>query len=173
MVFNYLYRTYVHDLFQFGRQYSRDWNLVKGSIQNVFIYLRKKRGELSDVTNIKGYLFRAIQREILKNIKESVSLEGFEEDFLEPHFHIEVSLEVSLINNESELERKKHKLWMVLSKILILTLKNSMILMQNFWGKDTWIFSKPGQKHGGLVCRWKLCCPRRISVPLPLYQKEA
>lgn len=83
---------------------------MKGSIQNVFIYLRKKRGELSDVTNIKGYLFRAIQREILKNIKESVSLEGFEEDFLEPHFHIEVSLEVSLINNESELERKKHKL---------------------------------------------------------------
>lgn len=107
MAFNYLYRTYVQDLFQFGRQYSRDSNLVKDSIQNVFIYLRKKRGELSDVTNIKGFLFRAIQREILKNIKENVLLEGLEEDFLEPHFHIEVSPEVSLITNESELERKQ------------------------------------------------------------------
>lgn len=104
--FNYLYRTYVHELYRFGSQYSRDSSLVKESIQNLFIYLRKKRGSLSEVTNIKGYLFRSIQREIIKNIKASASLELFDENFLESHFEIEVSPEVSLIRNESESQRK-------------------------------------------------------------------
>ncbi|WP_339706948.1 sigma-70 family RNA polymerase sigma factor [Algoriphagus aquimarinus] len=106
MAFNYLYRTYVHKLFQFGSQYSRDSSLVKDSIQNLFIYLRKKRGSLGEVTNIKGYLFKSIQREIIKNIKANTSFEGFEENFRESHFQLEVSPEVSFIKNESEDERK-------------------------------------------------------------------
>ncbi|SFB31840.1 RNA polymerase sigma factor [Algoriphagus aquimarinus] len=106
MAFNYLYRTYVHELYQFGSQYSRDSSLVKDSIQNLFIYLRKKRGDLKEVTNIKGYLFRSIQREIIKNIKANTSIEGFEESFLDSHFQIVVSPEVSFIKSESETERK-------------------------------------------------------------------
>lgn len=107
MAFNYLYRTYVHDLYRFGSQYSRDHGLVKDSIQNLFIYLRKKRGSLSEVTNIKGYLFRSLQREVIKNIKINTSLEGFEENFMEAHFQIEVSPEVNFIKNESEDAKKK------------------------------------------------------------------
>lgn len=106
MAFNYLYRTYVQELYQFGSQYSRDSSLVKDSIQNLFIYLRKKRGDLKEVTNIKGYLFRSVQREIIKNIKANTSIEGFEENFLDSHFQIEVSPEVSFIKSESETERK-------------------------------------------------------------------
>jgi RNA polymerase sigma-70 factor (ECF subfamily) len=106
MAFNYLYRTYVQDLYKFGSQYSSDLSLVKDSIQNLFIYLRKKRGTLSEVTNIKGYLFRSIQREIIKNIKANASLELFEENFLESHFQIEVSPEVSFIKKESDVQRK-------------------------------------------------------------------
>jgi len=106
MAFNYLYRTYVHKLFQFGSQYSRDSSLVKDIIQNLFIYLRKKRGSLGEVTNIKGYLFKSIQREIIRNIKSNTSFEGFEENFRESHFQLEVSPEVSFIKNESEDERK-------------------------------------------------------------------
>jgi RNA polymerase sigma factor (sigma-70 family) len=96
----------VHTLFQFGSQYSRDSSLVKDSIQNLFIYLRKKRGSLGEVTNIKGYLFKSIQREIIKNIKANTSFETFEENFLENNFQIEMSPEVSFIKSESETERK-------------------------------------------------------------------
>ncbi|MFC5623996.1 RNA polymerase sigma factor [Algoriphagus winogradskyi] len=107
MAFNYLYRIYVQDLYRFGCQYSRDYSLVKDSIQNLFIYLRKKRGELNEVTHIKGYLFRSLQREIIKNIKANASIEDFEDNFLESHFQIEVSPEVSFIQNESNDARKK------------------------------------------------------------------
>lgn len=107
MAFNYLYRTYVQQLYLFGIQYSRDSNLVKDSIQNLFIYLRKKRGSLSEVTNIKGYLFKSLQREVIKNIKANTSLEGFEENFLESHFQIEVSPEVSFIKSELEDARRR------------------------------------------------------------------
>ena len=125
MAFNYLYRTYVHDLYQFGSQYSRDPSLVKDCIQNLFIYLRKRRGELNEVTNIKGYLFRSIQREILKSVKANTSLKGIEEDFLEGQFEIEVSPELSLIQNESEVERNR----LVKNGIDQLTAKQRMAIL--------------------------------------------
>lgn len=106
MAFNYIYRTYVKDLFQFGSQYSRDPCLVKDSIQNLFIYLRKKRGSLSKINNIKGYLFKSIQREIIRNIKKNATEETLGDNILENHFLIEVSPEVSIIRGEVEKERK-------------------------------------------------------------------
>jgi len=106
MAFNYIYRTYVKDLFQFGSQYSCDSYLVKDSIQNLFIYLRKKRGSLSKINNIKGYLFKSIQREIIKNIKTKASVETLEENLFENHFLIEVSPEMNIIKGEVETELK-------------------------------------------------------------------
>lgn len=106
MAFNYIYRAYVKDLFQFGSQYSRDSWLVKDSIQNLFIYLRKKRGSLGKINNIKGYLFKSIQREIIRNIKKNASEETLEDNILENHFLIEVSPEVSIIRREVETELK-------------------------------------------------------------------
>ncbi|WP_057940238.1 RNA polymerase sigma factor [Algoriphagus resistens] len=107
MAFNYIYRTYVKDLFRFSSQYSRDSYLVKDSIQNLFIYLRKKRGSLSKVNNIKGYLFKSIQREIIKNLKTEASVETLEDNIFENHFLIEVSPEVSIIKREVETELKQ------------------------------------------------------------------
>lgn len=107
MAFNFIYRSYIEDLYQFGSQYSRDSSLVKDSIQNLFIYLRKKRGELSEVNNIKGYLFRSIQREILKNSKKELRPEGFDAEYLQNNFLIEVSVETNMIRNESAIERKE------------------------------------------------------------------
>lgn len=101
MAFNYLYRTYVQDLYRYGRQYSKDEDLVKDCIQNVFIYLRRKRGELAEVINLRGYLYKCIQSEISKNRKNEARFISIEEDYPEDSFLIEVSPETTLINNES------------------------------------------------------------------------
>ncbi|WP_339864462.1 sigma-70 family RNA polymerase sigma factor [uncultured Algoriphagus sp.] len=107
MAFNFIYRTYIQDLYQYGGQFTSDSDVVKDCIQNLFIYLRKKRGELNEVTNIKGYLFRSIQREILRKLKNDLRPKGFDEEYLENSFQIEVSVETSMIRNEAAQEQKE------------------------------------------------------------------
>lgn len=102
MAFNYLYRIYAPILYQYGFQFSRDSSLIQDSIQNIFIYLRSKRGELSEVSNIKGYLFRSIQREIIKNLKAITKREQINSGALEDSFLIEISPETSFIQNETK-----------------------------------------------------------------------
>lgn len=102
MAFNYLYRIYAPILYQYGFQFSRDSSLIQDSIQNIFIYLRSKRGELSEVSNIKGYLFRSIQREIIKNLKAITKRDQINSGALEDSFLIEISPETSFIQNETK-----------------------------------------------------------------------
>ncbi len=102
MAFNYLYRIYAPVLYQYGFQFSRDSSLIQDSIQNIFIYLRSKRGELSEVANIKGYLYRSIQREIIKNLKALTKREQINTSALENSFLIEISPETSFIQNETK-----------------------------------------------------------------------
>ena len=106
MAFNYLYRTYAPVLYQYGIQFSQDSSLIQDSIQNIFIYLRSKRGELSEVANIKGYLYRSIQREIIKNLKASTKREQINSDALENSFQIEISPETSFIQSETNSLRR-------------------------------------------------------------------
>ncbi|EAZ82475.1 RNA polymerase sigma factor [Algoriphagus machipongonensis] len=106
MAFNYLYRTYAGVLFQFGCQFSKDQMLVQDSIQNLFISLRKKRGSLSEVSNIKGYLLRSIQREVLRNGKNASSKMLVDDSQMDSFFQIELSPETSFIQRESENQRK-------------------------------------------------------------------
>lgn len=101
MAFNYLYRVYAPFLYQFGFQFSNDSSLIQDCIQNIFIYLRSKRGDLKEVSNIKGYLFRSIQREIFKNLKCNAKQSQFDFKNLENSFLIEISPETSIIQKET------------------------------------------------------------------------
>lgn len=103
--FNFLFRTYTPLLFRYGCRFQVSEDLVQDSIQNLFIYLRTKRGTLSPVSSIKAYLYKSLQYELLKLIKKernsfSVGIEELEENFL-----IEVSIENSIINSEEKKEQ--------------------------------------------------------------------
>ncbi|WP_297338190.1 sigma-70 family RNA polymerase sigma factor [Algoriphagus sp.] len=107
MAFNYLFRIYTPLLFRYGCQFRVEQHLVQDAIQNLFIYLRRKRGALSEVHSIKGYLFRSLQRELLKQIKldqNKVRLGDFE---LEGLFPIQTSVENTLIESEVTEEQEK------------------------------------------------------------------
>src|SRR5690606_624756 len=58
LAFNYIYRMYASPMYQFGAQISKDEFILQDCIQNIFIDLRRKRGGLSKVQNIKAYLFK-------------------------------------------------------------------------------------------------------------------
>jgi RNA polymerase sigma factor (sigma-70 family) len=106
MAFNYIYRIHAASLFGFGSQISKDQGMVQDCIQNIFIGLRKKRGNLSEVKSIKSYLFKCLQRDLIRELNKKggtkFTIEGLDERF----FHIEVSFETKLIQQERETEQK-------------------------------------------------------------------
>jgi len=78
IAFSSIYSKYFPILFSYGYQLQSDEEVVKDSIQNLFISIWKFRQKLSDTDSIKFYLFRCLRREILKElnrIKKSARLE--------------------------------------------------------------------------------------------------
>ncbi|SMD44419.1 RNA polymerase sigma-70 factor, ECF subfamily [Aquiflexum balticum DSM 16537] len=104
MAFNYIYRCFTPIMFSFGIQITKDVDLVKDSMQNIFIDLRRKRGSLSNVISIKSYLLKILQRELFRAIKKESSHSSQNSELPENAFLIEVSHETKVIQLESESE---------------------------------------------------------------------
>jgi len=62
--FHELYLQYADILFSFGSIYSKDKELVKDCIHDLFFDLYKYRKNLSDNDNIRNYLFKSLKRKI-------------------------------------------------------------------------------------------------------------
>ena len=66
----YLYRKYVEDLFRYGQQFSRRYEFVQDSIQELFCELIDKRKKLSSAKSVKAYLFSSLKRKMLRDIRK-------------------------------------------------------------------------------------------------------
>jgi RNA polymerase sigma factor (sigma-70 family) len=62
--FHELYLQYADILFSFGSIYSKDQELVKDCIHDLFFDLYKYRKTLSDNDHIRNYLFKSLKRKI-------------------------------------------------------------------------------------------------------------
>ncbi|WP_339923411.1 sigma-70 family RNA polymerase sigma factor [uncultured Cyclobacterium sp.] len=105
--FNYIYRVYAPSLFQYGGQFSKDEAILQDCIQNIFIELRRKRGHLTEVSNIRAYLYKTMQREVVRMIKREKRTSILSCGLDERIFPIEICHETKLIQQEYEIERKE------------------------------------------------------------------
>lgn len=105
--FSFLYKKYASDLFAFGYQFCGDSHLVEDCIQNLFIYLRKKRGSFGEVRSIKSYLFKCIRSEIIKRLKERGQLVDADEIQYKNAFSLVLSPETILIESEHRQGQQK------------------------------------------------------------------
>jgi RNA polymerase sigma factor (sigma-70 family) len=62
--FNDLYMQYADILFSFGHLYTKDQELIKDCIHDLFFDLYKYRKNLSDNDHIRHYLFKSLKRKI-------------------------------------------------------------------------------------------------------------
>jgi len=65
-----IYQTYFDKLYNYAFQFANDDQLIKDCIQDLFVYLRVRRKKLGQVRSIKFYLFKSLQRKILKARKK-------------------------------------------------------------------------------------------------------
>lgn len=64
--FIYIYETYFDSLFVYGCQFTRNGDIVKDAIQDLFIEIRKNRGRLGKTDSIKFYLYKSLKRAVIK-----------------------------------------------------------------------------------------------------------
>jgi RNA polymerase sigma-70 factor (ECF subfamily) len=95
-----IYRTYVHQLYHFGCQFSASEELVKDCLQDFFIYLRKTRSNLSNTDSIRLYLFKSFKRRILEYKKQHQKMLERQQDCSSTVFPVELSPEEAMINQQ-------------------------------------------------------------------------
>lgn len=71
--FTLLYKSHAKSLYNYGIKITSDEELLKDCIHDVFIKMYSKRDELSNVENIKSYLFISLKNRIFDEIRKSNS----------------------------------------------------------------------------------------------------
>ncbi|MFW5761423.1 MAG: RNA polymerase sigma factor [Cyclobacteriaceae bacterium] len=102
--FIYIYNTYFDDLYSYARQFTNDLDLIKDAIQDIFIRLNESRHRLSDIYNIKFYLYKSIKREIINAIKLKKDSESRIAEVQILEFQYEASIEATLIEKQMDEE---------------------------------------------------------------------
>jgi len=67
---SHIYYKYVQLLFGYGKNFMKDDDLIKDSIQDMFFDLIKSRQNIGETDNIKFYLLRSLRRKLVYNLKK-------------------------------------------------------------------------------------------------------
>jgi len=108
-----LMRMYYDNLYHYASRFTKDHELIKDCIQEVFISLWQRRESIGGIISPKYYLLRAIKNKTLKALHKNItelSSSGFEEY----QFLYEFSIEKVIIEKQIS-EEKARKLRTTLS----------------------------------------------------------
>ncbi len=115
--FEFIYIKYFPVLFNYGRQFTRDEDLVKDIIQDLFIYLQEKKERLGEVSSIKFYLYKSYRNRIVRHLNKNVF--SWEELDYDSDMGFEVMLSDDFTGTQAlddELKQKMEKAFTVLTK---------------------------------------------------------
>lgn len=105
-----IYNQHIHDLLSYGYRVTSDRQLIKDSIQDLFLHLWHSRKSLKDTDSVRFYLYRSLRNRILRNGEKNnhaaIDSAGLFENIIG-----ELSFEDDLIANEQLTEqhlRLKH-----------------------------------------------------------------
>lgn len=69
--FTQIYKIYIDDLLSYGYRVTNDRQLIKDSIQDMFLHLWQTRANLSDTDSIRFYLYRSLRNRIIRNTEKT------------------------------------------------------------------------------------------------------
>ena len=102
--FNHIYRKHIASLFNFGSQITSNKETVKDAIQNIFIDIRKGKESLKNMYSIRGYLFKALKREIIRRLEKEKRHTDLSDEI--SSFLVDFSCEQKIIQGEMDKEKK-------------------------------------------------------------------
>jgi len=101
--FNELYDRYIDPLYRYGIQSTKDKHYVMDCIHDLFLDIYKYRKNLSEVENVKYYLFTSLKRKIGKKFKTKIKLHSTEDRKTEI-VSTQSSVEERIVQSEHKLE---------------------------------------------------------------------
>lgn len=111
-----IYRDHAAMLYSFGLKLTKDKELVKDCIQDLFIELWKSKHRLAPVKSIKSYLFRSMRRRVIaESVKKRKNLFDSIRNKI-PGYLQNCSAEVNLIENQ-DFAQQRQELKMALSML--------------------------------------------------------
>jgi RNA polymerase sigma factor (sigma-70 family) len=116
--FGELIRIHYQDLYHYGTRFTRDEELVKDCIQDLFLELWTNRLTISETSFVKYYLLKSLRRKLGRKIGRSRHTASWDELNFEALFNGSPSIETSIIREEylTGLARKMRKVLASLSK---------------------------------------------------------
>lgn len=96
----WLMKKYYSDLFNYARRFTKDEELVKDAIQEVFISLWQRRETATAVLSLRFYLLGAIKKNVLKTISKSMGRNETISDEYQYDFETELSAEKNIIEKQ-------------------------------------------------------------------------
>lgn len=70
--FTQIYDEYISDLLSYGYRVTSDRQLIRDSIQDLFLHLWQTRMNLADTDSIKFYLYRSLRNRIVRNSEKTL-----------------------------------------------------------------------------------------------------
>jgi RNA polymerase sigma factor (sigma-70 family) len=132
--FGALVRVHYPDLFHYGTRFTRDADLVKDCLQDLFLELWINRETISETSFVKYYLLKALRRKLTRKIGRSRYTGSWEELHFESMLNGTHSVETSNIREEglAELARKMRQALAGLSKR-----QQEVIYLRYYFDADT------------------------------------
>ena len=96
-----LFYKYYNDLYFYGTKLVNDNNLIIDTIQDLFSNLWENKKRLSDVRNIKAYIFQIFRNKLLKAPQKSISIFSLMDISQIPEKEFVVSQEDIIIEKET------------------------------------------------------------------------
>lgn len=125
--FTSIYNSNIDALFSYGMKLNSNKNFVKDCIQDVFLDIYEHRKQISIPRNIKFYLFKALKRNMFRELKKERKKSSLPEHE-NLSFFTEYNIETKTIDKEVE----KHQQELVAKIIKELTPKQQEILYLRF-----------------------------------------
>ncbi|GAB3539395.1 sigma-70 family RNA polymerase sigma factor [Pontibacter brevis] len=111
--FTLLYRKYAPIMFRYGSKLSKDRELLKDAIQQVFFTLWKSRENIATPPSIENYLLKAVRCEVIKKLTRGMTHETLPEEY---NYEAIASYEADLITLQTS-ETSHERMKAVLAKL--------------------------------------------------------
>lgn len=129
--FEKLLHVYYRPLFHYGTKFLKDRDQLNDCVQDLFVDLWERRTYLSDVRNLKLYLFTALRNLIFKEKKRHLNWEELPEEWEESE--TDSFIENRIIVEETELQKQTQ----VQKTLIQLTRRQQEILHLKFYEELT------------------------------------
>jgi len=101
-----LYKLYSNALYNYGSKFSIDKDLIKESIQELFVNIWTRREFIGHPANVKNYLFKSFRLSIFKKTTQLRKNQEYQETEDYP-FSVTLNIEDVIIEGETKDELKK------------------------------------------------------------------